>query len=338
MMFVSYFKMWKIMLCICSIATVTSQKIFQIATPNVKTGVSLHWDDCTQSVYFVDFQAIGRNRSIYRYDLNDATLYSAYIDGESLPIYIFPIKECEQYKEWFVVGLANATKIIQWNKHSAVATVASTLFTLKLNDPSMRSVVGRVDSQGRLYAGTFSYLFCGGSANASFYMYRKGEDVQRVFGNVVTTTGIAFNMPARKLYHLDSCRLQIVEFDEDKVTGDICNGRVVFDFKQHLPYFVPLGLEADSKGMLYVANYSQGSIAKIDPRTNTVIDFIDVHAKALASIVFGGPHRDILFALAGSSVLDVHTGQIAGEAIENGYLYVIRDLNARGHRYSRLII
>lgn len=44
------------------------------------------------------------------------------------------------------------------------------------------------------------------------------------------------------------------------------NGQVVFDFKQHLPYFVPLGLEADSKGMLYVANYTQGSIAKINPR------------------------------------------------------------------------
>lgn len=73
-------------------------------------------------------------------------------------------------------------------------------------------------------------------------------------------------------------------------------------------------------------------------RTNAVIGFIDVHVKALASIVFGGPHRDVLFALAGSSVLDVHTGQIAGETTENGYLYVIRDLGARGHRYSRLIV
>lgn len=160
-----------------------------------------------------------RNRSIFRYDLSEHRLYSAYIDGESMPIYIFPIKRRE---DMFAVGLANATKIIRWQKHTTVATVVSTLFTLELNDPTMRSVIGRVDPKGRLYAGTFSYLFCGGTTKTSFFMYRRGEGVRHIFENAVTTTGIAFNMPARKLYHLDSCRHQIVEFDADKVTGDIC--------------------------------------------------------------------------------------------------------------------
>lgn len=42
----------------------------------------------------------------------------------------------------------------------------------------------------------------------------------------------------------------------------------MFDFKRNhgIPYFVPLGLEADSNGILYVANYTEGSIAKINPR------------------------------------------------------------------------
>lgn len=174
----------------------------------------------------MDFQATGQNHSIYRYDLNEAKLYSAYIEGESQPIHVFPIKECELYKDMFAVGLANSTKIIQWDKSSRVARVVSTLFTLELDDPMKRLVIGRGDPKGRLYQGTFSYQFCNGPANSSFYMYTKERGVQRLFGNVVTTTGVAFNLAARKLYHLDSCRLQIVEFDEDKDTGDICKKEI----------------------------------------------------------------------------------------------------------------
>lgn len=56
-----------------------------------------------------------------------------------------------------------------------------------------RLVIGRGDPEGRLYQGTFSVQFCSAPANSSFYMYRKENGVQRVFGNVVTTTGVAFN-------------------------------------------------------------------------------------------------------------------------------------------------
>lgn len=51
---------------------------------------------------------------------------------------------------------------------------------------------------------------------------------------------------------------------------------MVFDFKQDhgIPYFFPIGLEADSDGMLYVANYTEGSIAKINPRLEISIILI----------------------------------------------------------------
>lgn len=60
--------------------------------------------------------------------------------------------------------------------------------------------------------------------------------------------------------------------------------------------------------------------------------------KALASIAFGGKRHDILFGIAGSSVLDVNTGLIAAQAPANGYLYAISNLGAKGQRFSRLII
>lgn len=119
----------------------------------------------------MDFQATGQNHSIYRYDLNEPKLYSAYIEGESQPIHVFPVKECKLYKDMFAVGLANSTKLIQWDKSLTIARVVSTLFTLELDDPMTRLVIGRGDPKWHLYQGAFSYQFCSGPANSSLYMY-----------------------------------------------------------------------------------------------------------------------------------------------------------------------
>lgn len=54
----------------------------------------------------------------------------------------------------------------------------------------------------------------------------------------------------------------------DFIFFHVGNGQVVFDFEREpaLLDFLPLGLEADTDGILYSLNYYNGSIAKIDPR------------------------------------------------------------------------
>lgn len=126
------------------------------------------------------FLATGQNHSIYRYNLNEGKLYSAYIEGESQPIHIFPVKECARYKDMFAVGLVNNTKIICWSKSSTVASVISTLFELELNDPNTRLVIGRGDPKGRLFQGTFPVNFCSGQVNSSMYMHSEAKGVQRL--------------------------------------------------------------------------------------------------------------------------------------------------------------
>lgn len=160
--------------------------------------------------------------SVFRYDFQEKVLYSAYIKGESSPIYFYPIKDCHQHKDLFVVGLANANKIVKWNKRSTVARVVDTLFTVQPENPDGRLCVGRVDPLGFLYAGTFTYRFCSGPSNASFYSYTKQKRLQRIFGDVISTTGVAFDTNVKKLYHLDSCTGLITAFDGVPDTGDIC--------------------------------------------------------------------------------------------------------------------
>lgn len=158
-----------------------------------------HWDDCTMSVYFVDFLTSGREMSIFCYDFEEKVLYSSYNEGESSPIYLYPFKECNKHKDLFIVGLTNSTEIIEWNvKRSTVARVVDTIFNVQLENPDGRLVVGRVGPLGYFYVGTFTTRFCSGPANASFYRYTKPNGLQRIFAGVTTTTGIELDTSAKK--------------------------------------------------------------------------------------------------------------------------------------------
>lgn len=83
--------------------------------------------------------------------------------------------------------------------------------------------IGRTDPNGRLCVGTLTTKFCSGPNNSSLYMYPKRKGVQRLFGDLETTTGIVIDKKRKKLYHLESCKKLLTEFKWDPQSGDICN-------------------------------------------------------------------------------------------------------------------
>lgn len=125
---------------------------------------------------------------------------------------------------------------------------------------------------------------------------------------------------------------------------------------------MPVGLDVDTDGMLYVTSYAGGTILKLDPRwdmksrineikislnwhkifsfcrTSQLIHTFNVGLQGLTSITFGGPNLDILYAIGGEVVLDTETGQTDFNSSKNGYLYMITDTGAKGFKNSRLNI
>lgn len=132
------------------------------------------------------------------------------------------MKECDKYKHLFFVGFAQKAGIVEWDGRSPSAEYVSTIFEVPVNDPTISLAVGRQGERGRFYGGTFHSSFCSAPNNASFYMYSKEKGLQLLFTGTQTTTGVAFDDNARKVYHIDTCFGLITKFQGDE-EGNICN-------------------------------------------------------------------------------------------------------------------
>lgn len=243
------------------------------------------WDARTLSRYSVDFISPPGVKSIYRYDYRTSQIYGAEIIGEQSPSFIYTVEGCDTE---FVVGFLNFVKLIHWDGVSSTATVIQTLFEVKghLN-------FALADKKGRLFTGTLNdTIFCAAPNEFATYRYADGQ-LTTIFTNMGSTSGLAIDYERNKFYHADFCRYQIVEFDYDCKTGDICNyfsfihkifscisffflnkilikgnGRVIYDFKNSgltpLPFI--LGLNVDRNGYIYCSAYNSGLVFIIDPK------------------------------------------------------------------------
>lgn len=120
-----------------------------------------------------------------------------------------------------MVGIGHNTRVVEWNGKSPVAHVVSELFGLEENDPLSILSVARQSIKGRFYGGTFHLNFCSANANSSVYTYTKEKGVQRLFGGIQTTTGLAFDDKRGYLYHMETCKGLITGFKSND-NGDIC--------------------------------------------------------------------------------------------------------------------
>lgn len=202
----------------------SAYEITPLTNSKIGTAISPIWDDHTQSLYFIDLTATGEQPSIFRYS-SKGVLYPAYIEGAQQPTgFITPVRQkCKSCKNLFAVGIGHDIVLIEWDGKSPSAQMVRKLSSVDSNDPMSRTDLARPDRSGRLYGGTFSSTFCTTPRNKTFYRYTSDKGLVRLFTDIYTTSGVAFNEDAQKLYHVDVCLLLITEFDWDPATGDLCN-------------------------------------------------------------------------------------------------------------------
>lgn len=194
--------------------------------PKQRSPVSAVWVDETQSLYFVNLASSGQERSIFRYSYQDGLLYSAYVEGIDWIRFILPAQQkCCKSTDLFAVASGSQAFTIRWDGFSPRATFVSNLFSLDANIPKSGAAAARTDPRGRYFGGTLFDGYCSNSNNdiLSVYRYDRKKGLTQLFSGLKITSGFAFNEKARKMYHLGSCKLKIVEFDYDPDTGDICN-------------------------------------------------------------------------------------------------------------------
>lgn len=219
-----------------------------LPSPFSAIGEGPHWDVETQSLYYNDIYGI--ESSILRYDYNENKTYGAKIGewesprnlfrsnddqfvcylcvcataGEPVVSFIIPV---EGTTDQFAVGIGRRVGVVQWDGKSTNATLLRVAFevekdaALKFN----RFNDAKADPKGRFYGGTMRLEECGDlfdSTSGNLYRYVKNEQPVHLKGNVSVSNGLAWNEKTNKFYYIDSCQLDVKEFDYDPNTGDLC--------------------------------------------------------------------------------------------------------------------
>ena len=174
--------------------------------------------------------------------------------------------------------------------------------------PGNRLNDGKVDGRGRLWAGTMAL----DGKTAAGALYRLDPDLRwlRLDDGYCGTNGPAFSPAQDRLYHADTPRRIIHQFDLDDA-GALHGKRPFVQFPDDWGY--PDGMTTDIEGCLWVAHWGGGRISRFDP-DGRLDRAIALPASQITSCAFGGPALDRLFVT--SAALDRPSEPMAGALFE----------------------
>jgi gluconolactonase len=150
------------------------------------------------------------------------------------------------------------------------------------------------DAEGRILVGSIrSDPFSADGPRESGELYRIEAEAEAtvLYGDVSLTNGIGFSPDGRRLYHNDSTRNQVVL--HDVAEDGSCQNRRVF---AEAPRGSPDGLAVDEAGCVWIAAYGGGCVTRFTP-DGSLDRHLDLPAKVVTSLCFGGPDRRDLYVV-----------------------------------------
>lgn len=156
--------------------------------------------------------------------------------------------------------------------------------------PGVRFNDGRVDRQGRFWAGSMVETDPR-DARGNLYCVDKDGAVQRRESGIIISNGLCWSPDSRHMYFADSPLRTIYAYDFDARDGSIANRRVF----AHTPEGAhPDGATVDAEGYLWSAHWGAGQIVRYTP-DGAIDRSLSVPASQPTCVAFGGPDMDLLF-------------------------------------------
>ncbi|XP_055614453.1 uncharacterized protein LOC129760811 [Uranotaenia lowii] len=303
----------------------------QLPSPLAAIGAKPAWDADSLSLYYCDIL----RANIIRYDYVENKTYTCSIDGVSP---IAPIVLVQGKSDEFVLGSGNKLVLIKWDGRSEKGTLIKTVGDLGESEAHVRFNDGKVDSRGRLLIGSMRLDSLGDIFDQQEgKLYRFDGKVGGKFieqkRNISVSNGLTWVEKTGKFYYIDSARLDVKEFDVSE-NGDLKNEVVLYDYdkdrkgKDHLGFILD-GMTSDSDGKLYITTWGGSKIIIMNPTTKTVEQEIEMPAKFVTSVTFGGPQMDELF---------VTTAHVDTEPAPAGSLFKITGLGVKGPKINKMIL
>jgi L-arabinonolactonase len=226
-------------------------------------GECILWDEITGSVWWTDIHAA----VLYRYALGSSKL-TKYDVPERLCSFGF-VEDDPHLICAFASGIAlyePASRDLRW-----LYRPEQGLRGTRFND-------GRVDRQGRFWAGTSLY-WISGTAHG------------RALGGIEISNGLAFSPDAATLYFADSPTRQIRAYEFDAARGQIGEGRLLTEVANGGE---PDGSTVDADGFIWNASWGASRVVRYAPDGAVDAEF-DVPVSQPTCLCFGGDRLDLLF-------------------------------------------
>jgi gluconolactonase len=157
------------------------------------------------------------------------------------------------------------------------------------------------DSAGRVYVGTLrSDPFKEGARTpGELWRIDSAGEATQMYGGVGLTNGIGFSPGEKMIYHADSAGPHLIVHDV-AADGTMHNRRAI---AQTSGGTIPDGICVDEAGCIWVAVYGGRCAARYTPE-GRLDQKIDVPAKAVTSVCFGGKDRRDLYIVTADNTED----------------------------------
>ena len=236
-------------------------------------GEGVSWDPVEELLWWTDIQEL----CLYRYEPRTRAL-ERYQVPERLCSFGF-VENSERLIAAFESGFAlydPDSRRVDWiarPRHDA---------------PGVRFNDGRVDRQGRFWAGSMTE---GSGAPRGKLYCLDGAEAHVVLTNVGISNSICFSPDGRRLYFADTPKQEILCYEVDATTGSLSSPR---SFARLPDGAFPDGSNVDADGHLWNAQWSAGRVVRYAPDGGISAE-IEVPASQPTCIAFGGHALDLLF-------------------------------------------
>ncbi|MFC4439964.1 MULTISPECIES: SMP-30/gluconolactonase/LRE family protein [Natrialbaceae] len=273
----------------------------RVADTRTHTGESPLWHPEERRLYWVDIPS-GR---LYRYHPGRNEHDVVYqTDGD--PLGGFTI-EADGALLLFTRGT-----ISRWNPGSETADpVAEIDAETRFND-----VIA--DPEGRVFCGTMP----GENELGDLYRLETDGTATTVVEDTDIPNGMGFSRDLETFYFTESEANAVYAFDYDRDTGELSNRRTFLETPSGDG--VPDGMTVDETDHVWSARWNGGRVVRYDAH-ESVVDEIELPARKVASVTFGGPeYRDLYLTTA----LTDADRSVEGEGA--GALFRIPDVGVSG--------
>lgn len=253
-------------------------------------GECVLWDDRQQSVWWTDIH----EARLYRYKLQQRHL-TTYLLPERLASFGFTEKE-----EWLICAFASGFALYQPDSQKIdwIAQPEKEATGTRFND-------GRVDRQGRFWAGTMCERQPMEPAGSLYCL--SGRHVTKVLSDIYIANSICWSPDSAQFYFADSPHHRIQRYDFDSASGALHQPQI---FATTTPPQEPDGSTVDAHGNLWNAVWGGGKVVCHPTQGGETLE-LALPVSQPTCVAFGGPELNLL--LISTAKIGLSTEQLNRE-------------------------